>query len=364
MILAAAPCLLALVSTAAADQINAEYRDLVGRYARGERGPAVAGLARFSDAERTRAAQAAEGAARAAERGTAVAPPFPLRAAAMLHIDLDEAEWPAWAGQEQPTRCPGKQAAIAARYAALLAGHEETQGFARRFFAALAHRCQWNACLPEAQRWAREGVKLFPRDAPLLLAAGSALEEAATLWGGGSTVQRSHMSPAYREAARTAAGQREGLYRQARGFFEDAIVADEGLALARVHLGRVSWRLGERGAAQAALEQAVARSTDRPLLYLAHLFLGRVHEDSDRLEEAVAHYRRSLALDPDAQAAAVALSHALRLTDQVEESRAVLRHALARAGRRTARDVYWDYLVANAVHGDELFAALRRESLE
>jgi len=363
MILAAAPWLLALVSTGAADQINAEYRDLVGRYARGERGSAVAGLGRFSDAERSRAAQAGEGAARAAQRRTAVAPPFPLRAAAMLHVDLDEAERPEWAGQEQPARCPGKQAAIAARYAALLAGHDETQGFARRFFVALAHRCQWNACLPEAQRWVREGLKLFPRDAPLLLAAGSALEEAATLWGG-SSVQRSDMSPVYREAARTAAGQRDGLYRQARGFFEGAIVADDGLALARVHLGRVSWRLGERGAAQAALEQAVARSTDRPLLYLAHLFLGRVHEDADRLEEAVAHYRRSLALDPDAQAAAVALSHALRLTDQVEESRAVLRHALARAGRRTARDGYWDYLVANAVDGDEMFAALRRESLE
>jgi tetratricopeptide (TPR) repeat protein len=359
----AAPCLLALVSAAAADALHAEYRDLVGRYARGERGLAVAGLARFTDAERSRAAQAAERAVRAGERGTAAVPPFPLRAAAMLHIDLDEAEWPEWVGQEQPARCPGKQAAIAARYAVLLAGHAETQDFARRFFAALALRSQWNACLPEAQRWAREGLRLFPRDAPLLLAAGCAFEEAATVWGA-STVLRADMSPAYREAARRAAAERDGLYAQARGFFEAAIAADGTLALARVHLGRVWWRLGERAAAQAALEHVVARSTERPLLYLAHLFLGRVHEDSERLEEAMAHYRRALELDPDAQTAAVALSHALRLTDQGEESRAVLRHALARAGRRRTRDAYWEYLVVNAVGRDEMFAALREESLE
>ena len=75
------------------------------------------------------------------------------------------------------------------------------------------------------------------------------------------------------------------------------------------------------------------------------------------------HYRLSLALDPDAQAAAVALSHALRRTGEVEEARAVLRRALAPAGRRPARDGYWDYLVSDATHFREEFATLREESL-
>jgi tetratricopeptide (TPR) repeat protein len=363
MIFAAVACLLGLVSPAASDHVNAEYRDLIARYAHGERALAIGGLARFSDAELGRVAQAVEAAALAAARGKAGDPPIPLRAAVMLHIDLDEAERPAPSGPEQPRRCPGKQAAIAARYARLLAWQEETKGFARRFFIALAHRCQWDACLPESVRWAREGLKLFPRDAELLLAAGSALEESATIWTGGVTVESPAMRSRHREAARAAASERQELYRQAGAFFEDAIAADNDLNLARLRLGRVRWRLGERDAAQAALEQAIGRSADTRLLYLAHLFLGQVHEGGGRLEQAVEQYRLSLALDPKAQAAAVALSHALRLTGASGESRGVLRHALAQAGRR-ARDGYWDYLVGNAVRFEEQFAALRQESLQ
>src|SRR5438445_1344814 len=360
----AAAALLAIASPAASDPVNAEYRELVARYARGERALALAGLARFSNAELGRIAQAVEAEALAAERGKAAEPLIPLRAAVMMHLDLDDAERPEALGTEQPRRCPGTQAGIAARYASLLAWHEKTKSFARRFFVALAHSCQWDACLLEAQRWAREGLKLFPRDAELLLAVGSALEESATIWTGGSTVESPAMPPRFREAARTAAAERAARYRQARSLFEDAIAADDGLTLARVRLGRVRWRLGEREAGQAALEKAVARSTDPQLLYLAHLFLGRVHEDSGRLEQAVEHYRFSLALDPGAQAAPLALSHALRREGEAEAARDVLRRALAHAGKRAGRDAYWDYLVGDAVHFREELAGLRQESLQ
>jgi len=374
--LTAAAALLVIASPAASDPVNAGYRELVARYARGDRAHAVAGLARFSNAELGRIAQAVEAEALAAERskaagrsnirerGKAAEPLIPLRAAVMMHLDLDDAERPEALGAEQPRRCPGTQAGIAARYAGLLAWHEETKSFARRFFVALAHSCQWDACLLEAQRLAREGLKLFPRDAELLLAAGSALEESATIWTGGSTVESPAMPPRFREAARTAAAERAARYRQARSLFEDAIAADDGLTLARVRLGRVRWRLGEREAGQAALEKAVARSTDPQLLYLAHLFLGRVHEDSGRLEQAVEHYRLSLALDPSAQAAPWALSHALRSEGEAEEARDVLRRALAHAGKRAGRDAYWDYLVGDAVHFREELAGLRQESLQ
>jgi tetratricopeptide (TPR) repeat protein len=300
----------------------------------------------------------------AAERGKAAEPPIPLRAAVMLHLDLDEAERPESLGTEQPRRCPGRQAGIAARYASLLAWHEETKSFARRFFLALAHSCQWDACFLDAKRWAGEGLKLFPREAELLLAVGSAIEESATVWTGGSTVENTAIPPHFREAAHAAAVERVTRYRQARSFFEDAIAADDGLTLARVHVGRVQWRLGEREAGQAALEKAVERSADPQLSYLAHLFLGRVHEDSGRLDQAVEHYRLSLALDPSAQAAAVALSHALRRAGELEAAREVLRRALAHAGRREGRDAYRDYLVGDAIHFREQLAALRQESLQ
>jgi tetratricopeptide (TPR) repeat protein len=375
-VFAAAAGLLAFAHPAASQPGNAEYRELVTRYARGERALAVGGLARFSDAELGRIAQAVEAEVVAAERGKAnersqgrergkaAEPLIPLRAAVMMHLDLDEAERPEALGTEQPRRCPGKQAEIAARYAGLLAWPEETRSFARRFFAALAHGCQWDACLVQAQRWAREGLKLFPRDPELLLAAGSALEESATVWTGGSTVENPAMSPRFREEAHAAALERVARYRQARSFFQDALASDDGLTPARVRLGRVLWRLGEREAAQAALEKAVERSAEPPLLSLAHLFLGRVHEDAGRLEQAVEHYRLSLALEPSAQAAAVALSHALRRVGEGEEAREVLRRALAHAGRRAGRDAYRDYLVSDAVHFRDELAALRQESLQ
>jgi len=48
----------------------------------------------------------------------------------------------------------------------------------------------------------------------------------------------------------------------------------------------------------------------------------------------------------------------------MEEARAVLRLALARAGRRAGRDAYRDYLVSDALGFREELAALRQESLE
>src|SRR5258708_1931157 len=201
------------VSGEAPAQAKTQYRELVLRYARGERALAVAGLARFSNAVLTQIARAIEDAGMAAmrgEAGTAAAqalkrgevalqrtepgePLIPLRAAVMLHVDLDQAERPRDAGvmrrTEQPRVCPGKQVLIASRYAHLLAWQEETKSFAHRFFLAVAHECQWDCCLLEAERWAREGLTLFPRDPELLLAAGSVLEESATLWPGGSTVE-------------------------------------------------------------------------------------------------------------------------------------------------------------------------------
>lgn len=364
VVLAALVGLLALPASAAPDTVDDEYWKLVTRYAHGERAIAIAGLARFSEADLGRIAQAAQAATIAAQRGQGAEPALPLRAAVMLHVDFDEAERPEASGTEQPRRCPGKQVDIAARYARLLAGNERTTGFARRFFVALAHRSQWDACFPEAQRWAREGLKLFPRDPELLLAAGSVLEESATIWTGAPTVVSPAMAPRYRASARDAAAERAERYKEARAFFEDAVAADDGLILARIRLGRVRWRLGENEAAGAALEDAVARSADPQLLYLAHLFLGQVHEDAGRLGQAVDHYRLCLGLDPGAQAAAVALAHALGRAGDAEGARGVLRRALAQGGRRVRRDAYWDYLACQAAHAPERFDALRQESLQ
>jgi tetratricopeptide (TPR) repeat protein len=281
----------------------------------------------------------------------------------MLHVDRDEAERSEDAGSEQPRRCPGKPADVAAHYAGLLARRDETASFARRFFLALAYRSQWDACLREAEQWARAGLKLFPHDPDLLVVAGSAIEEAATLTTGTPTVESAALTARQREAARVAALDRRASYVKARALYEDAVAAADR-PIARVRLGRVLWRLEESDAARSELERAVLPGVSDPrLLYLAYLFLGRVHEDAGRLDRALEQYRVALDLDPSAQAAAVALSHALRDAGDAEESRRVLRAALAQAGRRPRRDAFWDYPIGDAGRYEELFADLRREAL-
>src|SRR5262245_31922552 len=106
----AATLSLVIGSRTAAEDINPEYRDLVERYARGERGSAVAGLGAFSDAAMARIVRAVEADALAAERGKPRLRPLPLRAALMLHLDRDEAERSDDSAAEQPRRCPGKAA--------------------------------------------------------------------------------------------------------------------------------------------------------------------------------------------------------------------------------------------------------------
>ena len=361
-----------------------QYRDLVASYARGDRALAIAGLAQMPELQQCNIAHTLELKAVFVQRGQEGAeaqlalqkgklgdPPLSLQAAVMLHLDVDLARQTRPPGvlrrTEEVRDCPGRQTLIASRYARLLAAEQDrdTLSFARRFFVALAHKCQWDACFGDADYWAREGLKLFPRDPELLLAVGSVLEEEATLWKAVPTVENPSQPTLVREEARAEAREREsvGQFRQARVIYEDVLAADDGLVLAKVRLGRVRWRLGDREAAQAVLEKAVGQTTDPGLLYLAHLFLGRVHEDAGRLEAAVEEYRLSLALDPRSQSAGVAVSHALRKAGEAEEAREVLRATLAQAGRRAYRDAYWDYVAVNALHFREVFAALREESL-
>ena len=114
---------------------------------------------------------------------------------------------------------------------------------------------------------------------------------------------------------------------------------------------------------RARLREAVARASEPRHAYLAHLFLGQVYEDSNDLDHAQAEYRAATELDPEAQSVAVALSRALQLVGEGEESLRVLEHGLEAARRRSKRDPYWDYLVANALGLEDLIETLGQEAL-
>ena len=82
------------------------------------------------------------------------------------------------------------------------------------------------------------------------------------------------------------------------------------------------------------------------------------------MDAALGEFRQALDLDPESQAAAVALSHASWILGDVDGARHVIERAVALAGKRSRRDAYWDYLVSNAVFAEQLLDELRRDTLE
>ena len=352
---------IAAPAAAAPRVASLDYLKLLERYARGERAAAVADLGSWTPGELERQLDAFREGALASERCPGCPAPLDLGllpAAVMLHTDRDEAERPSWSGVEQARPCPGFHARIAGQYAHLATLRRENRDFARRFYLAMSMRCQWDFCLNEALDWGREGLKRFPRDAELLLAVGSTDEEGATL----TDDQVLRFDTRGPRGVSSAGAAREFRFRSAQRSFAEALSVDPNMLLAELRLGRVQWRLGASDAARSALEDVLARASDPRLLYLAHLFLGRVHEDADRREPALREYRLALEADPRSQAAAVALSHALRQAGDAEGARAALVKTMAFAARYGERDAYWNYLMGNAASREELFDALRKET--
>lgn len=343
--------LLSLAAVSArAEIVTLEYEGLLRLYARGDRAAALEGLARMRPGDvdqQIRALQRrAKDAAHCPTCPDAI-DELPLRAAVLLHADRDEAERPAAAGSEQARKCPGSHASRAGQIAAVLATRKDRdREFARRFFLAMAQRCQWDFCLEAAAQWGRDGLERFPGDPALLVTVGAALEERATLERSPSTVER------------------EDRFREAQRLFSEALVADPTRDDARLHLGRVQWQLRDDAAARATLEEAIRRGPIPPVLYLAQLFLGQVHERAGRNEDAARAFTRALELDPQSQAAAVALSQVALAAGDTVKARSVLTQAMALAGRRELRDLYWDYVASNAASAEALFELLRRETRE
>jgi predicted negative regulator of RcsB-dependent stress response len=368
--LLAAALLTAIAShAAAADSHVSDYWEIVRLYARGERARALAQIGPWSDANVERQLADVRDELAAIQRCPSCPRAGrlpPLRAAVMLHADSDELKRrvPSAAATgdltftEERLACPGRDAWIASQYAGFLAQWPEGRDFARRFFLSIALRSQQAGCLQEALRWLHDGLRRFPHDADLAFALGSVLEQDATA----RPIMRAELAAGQRTRAFASAEARKQRFREARGSFTEALSADPGSARTRLHLGRVLWRMGEPGPALEQLEQALTGAQDPALRYLVQLFIGRVHEDAERIDVALAHYRQALDLDPTAQSATIALSHALQVAGDKAGARQTL--AAAGAGSPSARDPYWAYLWGDVPRVETLCNRLRAESLE
>jgi tetratricopeptide (TPR) repeat protein len=109
----------------------------------------------------------------------------------------------------------------------------------------------------------------------------------------------------------------------AEASFRRALKIDPHLAEARTRLGRVLFLLDRREEARKELERAFADARtigDNSSEYLAAMFLARLHEESDRMDEAILAYRRAIAAGPRFPAARVALAAVLAAARRADEA--------------------------------------------
>jgi len=378
------PCVLAFACVSlpqvgsfafpAEDEPSWRYVDLVSRYAAGEHAETVAALGTWTEHDLEREVDALRRLGLAAQHCAACKARLQLdrvslRAAVMLHTDRDEVERRplSLTGQNEARCSPGAHAALAEHLLALVLSQSNGREFARRWYLGMTLRAHRDTCLEEGLRWAKGGLRWFPRDAELLLSLGTLFEVRGMLLCCSQAATdplafraTSQWLSQRQQAISVRIAQRED-WDEARRSFEEALAAEAHLEEAMLHLSRVRWRLGQAEAARAPLVAVLRQSKDSSLLYLAHLFLGQLHEDASHLGEAEREYRAALALDPLAQAAAVALSHVRQLSGDVATSRRVLERALDHAGSRRG-DPYWDYPFGRTATADTIFETLRRET--
>lgn len=344
-----------------------EYLDLVTRYAQGEHTASVMALEGWNEDRLRCDLDNLLAAAMAARRcqdceDQRVFQRFSLRSAILLHADREIKEQFAIPVSEQEAICgTGKQAQVVERLAGMLVLVDpEAKAFLRRFYVAIARHAHWSHCFRQAEQWARNGLKRLPRDGSLLLTLGIGLETAAFL----TSVPAPRSAVLGPQALRQFEAQTaklSGLWETVQRIFEEAVAVEENLHEARLRLGRVHWRLRRPEVARTRFEEVLARSGDPALIFMAHLFLGRVYEDRGAFAEAEIEYRAALWLRPLSDPAATALSHARLLQGDADGAREVLATVLDQLHRRIEIDPYKAYLMAHTREGQTDLAGLRGE---
>jgi tetratricopeptide (TPR) repeat protein len=226
--------------------------------------------------------------------------------------------------------------------------------------AAAEGRFGWAAQILDA------ACKRFPEDGPLQLARGSVHETIAgmpasqmatgpaALVGWGFSAYGNQLS-----AARSA---REARLDTARDSLQRALTVLPDSAEARIRLARVRFLQGNQKTATQLLmevieERAPASGRER---YLARLFLGRLHERQDRLEDAARLFEDALTINASGQSAFVALAEVTRRRG--DAGGAVRMSERMLAAPRPDDDPWTGYRFAQYFVRDDLLAQLRKEA--
>lgn len=169
--------------------------------------------------------------------------------------------------------------------------------------------------LGDALRLVNDGLRKYPGDADLHFLAG--------------TLHEHIVSPVLdpyqfndEERRRREQTVKSSLDDAARAF-RRALELSPSSTGARLHLGRVLQRQHRPQEAVVHFERVLAESGSPEEKWLAHMFLGRVHERAGRTADAMVSYRRAFDILPS-QTATIALAHALERTGDREAARSGL----------------------------------------
>ena len=356
----------AAAAAQSAPVISPEYADMVKAYAAGDH---VAALAMLRAWPEGRVRQHNEGLKDAVVsiRKCPGCPTrlaftkFPVRAALLLHADLETQQQLNPPESEQIPVCGSGPQAIAVEHLAsiLLLIDPDAGAFVKRAFLGMSGQAMWSHGFGEAAGWARSGLRHFPKDPSLLLADGVA-HEARSFFTMAPAPPVMGLTPASIRKRDALKAELVDLREKARQSFEEALQADPNLVEARLRLGRVLWRLGRPVPARAALEEVLARPAEAPQQYLSHLFLGRILEEREEIAAAEEHYRVALAMQPLSEIAAVAVSHARFLQGDVEGARTQLKAGLEAAMARRDFDPWMMYLLPQTPGGEAIMDELRQ----
>ncbi len=203
---------------------------------------------------------------------------FKVETAMLMHLAREMAARDQSDGTGSSDCRTGRDAFAFDRLAELVREKREHRSFAIRFHVAASFRYRSMHCYEHAWYWAEMGRKAFPDDATLSLTRGLADEALGSqhiqpLVALGSFVP---VRPASRADSPASIAFRRERLKAAREMLERAVQKAPDSVEARLHYGRVLFRLGEHQRARVLLEETAARAEDRSL-YMSSPALAGIH---------------------------------------------------------------------------------------
>lgn len=220
----------------------------------------------------------------------------------------------------------------------------------RRWYVATADWMQRESIYDEAH--VEHALRFFRDDPELLFFRGTQHEIDAS-----KAMQLSARSATLPAGATSQIQNTRSELRAAASDLRKVVLAAPTWNEAHLRLGRVLAQLSENAEAADELRLALETADEKPLAYLAALFLGDVEARLGRTDSARERYRHAAALYPGAQSPYLALSQLERQLGNREAARQAIVRVYDLPGG--ADDPWWGYLWIQSRNAEQRLALLR-----